>query len=223
MVPVAQLYARDVPGLHPPEGSDLLQVLWCPVEHEDDGLPKSVLFWRSSAEITDILVDPPEPQGFVDELVPEPCMVDPEQVIEYPHSGELEGELRQQVEQWTMAQLPGVEIGELAAEDEPYNHLTLAPGWKIGGFVRWGMQDPHPRPCPTCGTQTEPLLTISSSEWDPDIRHWIPFEDQAANSAWGRIQGGPSMPTGLCISDLNDHIIRVCPTSSAHPHIQMMQ
>lgn len=30
MLPVAQLYVRDVPDLSPPEGKDLLQVLWCP-------------------------------------------------------------------------------------------------------------------------------------------------------------------------------------------------
>ncbi len=30
LVPVAQLYARDVPDLPFPEGTDLLQVLWCP-------------------------------------------------------------------------------------------------------------------------------------------------------------------------------------------------
>lgn len=35
MVPVVQLYARDVPGLVFPAGSDLLQILWCPLVHED--------------------------------------------------------------------------------------------------------------------------------------------------------------------------------------------
>jgi hypothetical protein len=29
MIPVAQLYARDVPDLPCPDGTDLLQVLWC--------------------------------------------------------------------------------------------------------------------------------------------------------------------------------------------------
>ncbi|MEU5763166.1 hypothetical protein [Nocardia sp. NPDC047648] len=223
MVPVAQLYVRDVPGLHPPEGADLLQVLWCPFEHDTDGLPETALFWRSAAQITDVLVDPPAPAAFESDLLPEPCVIDPEQVIEYPNSAELEGELRQRVREWTMAQIPGVEFGGLEDHDQPYNFLCIAPGWKVGGFVKWGMQDPYPNPCPTCGTPTEPLLTIASSEWQSDVRHWIPYEDQAADLSWGAVQNGPSMPTRICVSDRNDQIIRVCPKSPEHPHIQMMQ
>lgn len=33
MLPVVQLYARDVPGLVFPAGTDLLQILWCPLVH----------------------------------------------------------------------------------------------------------------------------------------------------------------------------------------------
>ncbi|WP_216894179.1 hypothetical protein [Nocardia alni] len=223
MVPVAQLYVRDVPGLPLPEGSDLLQVLWCPFEHDNDGLPKTVLFWRSAATVTDVLVEPPQPADFAPDLAPEPCLINPEQVIEYPRSAELERELGSRVAQWTMPQIPGVEF-DVEEVDVPYDFLCTAPGWKIGGFVRWGMQDPYPNPCPTCGTPTEPLLTIASEEWDSfDKDYWVPFEDQAANIAWGDIQGGPSGPTRICVSDVNDQIIRVCPTSHEHPHIQMMQ
>ncbi|MFE0512263.1 hypothetical protein [Streptomyces sp. NPDC058964] len=32
LVPLAQLFARDVPGLMAPEGRDLVQVLWCPYD-----------------------------------------------------------------------------------------------------------------------------------------------------------------------------------------------
>ncbi|MFQ6332026.1 hypothetical protein ACLMAL_38745 [Nocardia sp. CWNU-33] len=223
MLPVAQLYVRDVPGLHPPEGADLLQVLWCPYEHDDDGMPKTALFWRSAAAITDVLVDPPEPAEYEQDLVPEPCMIDPEQVIEYPKSGELEGELRQRVDQWTMAQIPGVEFDGLEDDDQPYDLLCIAPGWKIGGWISWNMQDPYPNPCPTCGTPTEPLLTIASREWEMNGRHWVPYEDQAADILWGAVQGGPSSPTQICVSDVNNQIIRICPTSHEHPHIQMMQ
>jgi hypothetical protein len=30
MLPLGQLYVRDVPDLRAPAGTDLLQVLWCP-------------------------------------------------------------------------------------------------------------------------------------------------------------------------------------------------
>ncbi|MFI6170426.1 hypothetical protein ACIBCN_26840 [Nocardia sp. NPDC051052] len=106
MLPVAQLYLRDVPGLRPPEGADLLQVLWCPFEH-DDVMPKTALFWRSAAAVTDPLLDPPEPASVASsDYVPAPCVLDPEQVIEYPSSLEVEDMLRQRLHQWTMAQLP---------------------------------------------------------------------------------------------------------------------
>ncbi|MFG3308643.1 hypothetical protein [Streptomyces wuyuanensis] len=59
MLPVAQLYVRDVPDLSPPEGKDLLQVLWCPFDHPI--MPRTLLFWRSAAAVTDILDTPPEP------------------------------------------------------------------------------------------------------------------------------------------------------------------
>ncbi|WP_268996868.1 hypothetical protein [Saccharothrix luteola] len=43
---MAQPYARDVPGLPRPDCADLLQVLWCPLDHEDDGyLPTNRRCW----------------------------------------------------------------------------------------------------------------------------------------------------------------------------------
>ncbi|MBC2866821.1 hypothetical protein H1R13_18110, partial [Streptomyces mexicanus] len=59
MLPVAQLYARDVPLPVSPPGADLLQVLWCPFDHPTH--PRTALFWRAAAKVTDVLADPPEP------------------------------------------------------------------------------------------------------------------------------------------------------------------
>ncbi|MEU7138616.1 hypothetical protein ABZ942_04110 [Nocardia sp. NPDC046473] len=212
MLPVAQLYLRDVPGLRPPEGADLLQVLWCPFEH-DDGMPTTAVFWRTAAAVIDILLAPPEPaamDGVV--YVPEPCLVHPEEVIEYPSAMEFGKEMHERLERWAIAEL-GVE----------YQNLCIPPGCKVGGYVNWGMTDPYPTPCPTCGTPTEPLLTISGTEWAFDLHHWIPYEDQAANLAWGPAQDGPKRPTRICVSDDNAQIIRVCPASPEHPHTQIMQ
>ncbi|GHD78066.1 hypothetical protein GCM10010317_096810 [Streptomyces mirabilis] len=41
MLPVAQLYVRDIPLLRPPGRSeaDLLQVLWCPIDHPANPQP----------------------------------------------------------------------------------------------------------------------------------------------------------------------------------------
>jgi hypothetical protein len=54
LVPVAQIFARDVPGPWWPDGLDLLQILWCPNGHEDppaNQAPESPvveLRWRRS-------------------------------------------------------------------------------------------------------------------------------------------------------------------------------
>ncbi|WP_374213273.1 hypothetical protein [Streptomyces sp. G1] len=100
MLPVAQLYVRDVPGLPTPEGADLLQVLWCPFDHPM--MPRTKLFWRSAASVTDILDTPPDPPVTqFDGYVPEPCLLRPEQVTEYPDHLELSKELRGQIENWS--------------------------------------------------------------------------------------------------------------------------
>ncbi|MFI9771290.1 hypothetical protein ACIHJG_31085 [Streptomyces sp. NPDC052415] len=97
MLPVAQLYVRDVPQLRPPGdcGADLLQV-WCPFDHPPESyMPRTALVWRSAADVTDILTSPPEPP--VEELdvyVPEPCVLAPEQVTEFPSLVGLGKDLR---------------------------------------------------------------------------------------------------------------------------------
>jgi hypothetical protein len=149
MLPVAQLYVRDVPGLCAPAGADLLQVLWCPFDHHpDEYMPKTALFWRSAVAVTDILTAPPEPSGvqFVG-YVSEPCLLDPEQVTEYPAPLELDDDLREQVEMWCIRRSTGVEpdiedYRDAAYEEEAslyFNELCIAPGWKVGGWIHWGL------------------------------------------------------------------------------------
>ncbi|MEU6066758.1 hypothetical protein ABZ864_20290 [Streptomyces sp. NPDC047082] len=85
LVPLAQLFARDVPGLVVPEGRDLLQVLWYPFDaHGSPPAPDVHLVWRGAAEIGDLLAGPPLPAVVGHEgYVPEPCTLHPEQVTEH--------------------------------------------------------------------------------------------------------------------------------------------
>ncbi|MGV4987922.1 hypothetical protein ACVB8X_25055 [Streptomyces sp. NRAIS4] len=97
LLPVAQLYARDIPLPCPPD-ADLLQVLWCPFDHEM-AHPKPALFWRSSATGTDVPDAPPEPPIVQSEYyLPEPSLLSPEQVTEFPNPLELSKELRDQLD-----------------------------------------------------------------------------------------------------------------------------
>jgi hypothetical protein len=228
MLPVAQLYLRDVPGLPAPAGADLLQVLWCPFDHPPyDYMPRTALFWRSADAVTDILTDPPEPAEVQNECyVPEPCTLAPEQITEYPGLLDLSQNLQESLGQWSTWQDAGAtpDSAYAAAPEEFYsNELSVAPGWKVGGWIRWGLNDPFPQPCPACGTPTEPLLAIASGEWDSSNHGWIPYEDQAAARLDIGFPDGPGHPTKICIGDAYNQIVRVCPASFDHPYVQLMQ
>jgi hypothetical protein len=89
LVPVLQLYARDVPDLPFPEHTDLFQLLWCPNDHAAPWWgPRPHAVWRLAAEVTAPLSVPPAPrfdEGWYEtDYVPLRCVVHPEPVVEYP-------------------------------------------------------------------------------------------------------------------------------------------
>jgi len=63
----------------------------------------AVTFWRSAADVSDILAGPPEPvfDSSIDEknFDPVPCLVHPERVTEYPDAVDLPAELRERVQE----------------------------------------------------------------------------------------------------------------------------
>lgn len=244
MLPVAQLYARDVPDLRPPQGADLLQVLWCPFDHPI--MPRTALFWRDSATVTDILAAPPEPPAmqFHDYLA-EPCLLHPEQVTEYPDHLELSEELRDRLTDWNAWQVtdaaraamsdvrasfdrcfptkpPEVREREFRAY-LPYhydNELSGAPGWKVGGWPRWGATDPCPRTCPDCGEAMDALLTIATFEDDSDSS-WRPTEP-ADHRSPGPDAYDPRQPTKVQIGSGYEQQLYICPASPHHRHLELM-
>jgi hypothetical protein len=85
LVAVLQLYARDIPALPHPEGADLLQILWCPLD-EDDALGKPLLLRRDAAAVgTRLDPAPPSLPETGGDYVLRPCVLDPETVTEYPY------------------------------------------------------------------------------------------------------------------------------------------
>ncbi|WP_326700535.1 hypothetical protein OG909_26520 [Streptomyces sp. NBC_01754] len=172
MLAVAQLYARDVPDLVGPEGHDLLQVFWCPFEVHGGHTADVVLKWRRSADVGAVLTPQPEPlvAGRA-ECVPTRCVVHPEQVVEHEYLGLLDEELQEEIAEWEEGLLdedeeeedgqgsspPGsyatyeeYEAATAAARaEEPeetdyMSDLSIAPGWKVGGFASWHLTDPAP-------------------------------------------------------------------------------
>ncbi|MFI1581528.1 hypothetical protein [Embleya sp. NPDC020630] len=226
LVPVAQLYARDVPLLRSPGGADLLQVLWCPFEHAPEYKPPTALYWRTAAEVTDILAAPPEPSEVRYACyLPKPCVLAPEQITEYPNFLELSEDLRQRLADWDRWQAAGVAVDDsyaVAPEEFYMDELSHAPGWKVGGWAPWGLTDPIARFCIACGARMSPLLTIPSCEWDDSGLGWIPQEDRAAAEAGE--SGDMANPTGVQISRGNNLQLYACPEATQwHPHTDLIQ
>ncbi|MFD0354150.1 hypothetical protein ACFVHW_10465 [Streptomyces sp. NPDC127110] len=224
MVPLAQLYMRDVPLLRPPGQADLLQVLWCPFEHEPDYKPPTVLFWRSSGEVTKLAAGLPGPFAVeYDGYIPRPCVLAPEQITEYPDPMDVSKELQQQLRDWSNWQRAGSAVDSSWA---PYpdafygSQLSVAPGWKIGGWPQWGLTDPNARFCAACDAKMEPLLTIASCEWDSSNIGWVPYEDQALGSL---DNARVANPPRIQVSRKYRLQLYVCPNSPDHPHTDLIQ
>ncbi|MFI7238424.1 hypothetical protein [Streptomyces cyaneofuscatus] len=89
--------------------------------------------------------------------------------------------------------------------------LSIAPGWKVGGFASWHLTDPAPVDCQVCGTAMPPLLTVHQRECDGASRSWLPIEDRDAENDPRVID-----PVGVY---LGRGLMRVhtCPTDPSHP------
>ncbi|MGI5457714.1 hypothetical protein ACQEWB_31985 [Streptomyces sp. CA-249302] len=166
MVPVVQLYARDMPGddWHWPAGTDVLQVLWCPNDHDDlpgqSGYygPAVELRYRRASDVTEVLVDPPHPDRTDDSYLPQPCVLDPVAVTDLPDRDELPGELAESGEDW--AEERAVEY---------HRGLACREGWKLGGWPSWHLTDLLPIDCTSCDSTMRVLLTVDSCNDGPDV------------------------------------------------------
>ncbi|MFG3418389.1 hypothetical protein ACIBTZ_08045 [Micromonospora sp. NPDC049460] len=198
MVALAQLRAADVPDLPRPGGADLLQVLWCPFEHDTPPWgPIVELRWRREADVTATLTEPPRGETGTEGYVPQPCRLHPEQIVEYPYIEELPAELRALAE---------------ADEDEEYLDTFMAPGWKVGGYARWSLTDLSPTPCPRCAGPTTLALVIDSSEHGAD--RWRPTRADGAPD-----DDDPYEPTGVVVGRYGALRIFVCLTCPDVPFL----
>ncbi|MBO3735703.1 hypothetical protein [Glycomyces niveus] len=171
LIPVAQLYYRDVPGLPFGDWFDLLQVLWCPFDHEPhQSWPSVHLYWRDTGSFAGVSARPPGSTvvGY-QEYVPHPCTLTPEPVTDYPDYDLLPKPLHEAVEAWEGNEDPGTS----------YRDIAVVPGWKTGGWgTAWALFGAHEVTC-ECGAPAEPLLTVAGSEWDTDtVAYWMPVEEQ---------------------------------------------
>ncbi|WUQ09856.1 hypothetical protein OG259_40340 [Streptomyces sp. NBC_00250] len=223
MLAVAQLWGRDIPDFTGPEGHDLLQVFWCPFEVHGPGESVDVVLkWRRSEDIGATLTEQPEPVVVGSpECVPRPCEVHPEQIIEHEYLGLLPGDIQEAIATWEEDLLDeheeegegeGEGEGESNFPTEYTSDLSLAPGWKVGGFATWHLTDPRPVHCTVCGTSMPPLLTTHYVEWDPASQSWAPREDLRPD-----LNRHVITPTGVYLGR-GYMRIHACPTDQFHPH-----
>ncbi|MFB6888905.1 hypothetical protein ACFCX4_06260 [Kitasatospora sp. NPDC056327] len=170
MVPVVQLFANDVPALVFPTGTDVLQVLWCPLIHSahDQWSPTPVLRWRSAAGTSagQLRGEAPKPYEFDDEYVPRPCVVHPTEAVEYP-DWDLPDDLCERVGVWS-------DEVEEATGISYFDAFTTRQS-KVGGYPGW-TQEPRWPGC-VCGELMEHLLTVSASE---SCGRWLPVEERTS-------------------------------------------
>jgi Domain of unknown function (DUF1963) len=214
LVPVLQLYATDVLNLPFPPGTDLLQLLWCPYDHEPHYAPRPELRWRATDINGPLLALPPRPTGAPDNYMPAPCVLHPEQVVEYP--------------QWDLPEQLGEALKERfdQLEEETgwsyWYDLSIAPGIKAGGYPGW-TQEPDWPDCDGCGKRMDHLLTIDSAEFDGgSARAWLPEEDRPAVGTIfdlpyeqrHAIQSAPD----LMIGDMGGVYVFICPRCPGQPY-----
>lgn len=210
LIPVAQLYARDVPDLPFPEGTDLLQVLWCPfIDIEDQSGSEAVqLRWRRAADVAEVLAAPPEPAYVgMSELVPVPCVLHPERVLEYPAAHDLDPELAGRIRHWDEDGATGYR-----------GALSVAPGWKAGGwaapFTFRDSDGPEELRCGECPAVGEPLLTLGHTEWNGETESWRPVEEA---------HGASATPTEVTVGRGYTLQFYACPADPRHPPVTVMQ
>ncbi|MEU2110933.1 hypothetical protein [Streptomyces sp. NPDC019507] len=201
--------------------------------HPRPGVPRA-------EDVGTVLTPQPEPPvaGRV-ECVPTPCVLHPEQVVEHQYLGLLGDDLQEQIAEWeesllgdedaddtedgpdstapasyaSYAEYEAATAAARAAEPDEIDYmsdLSLAPGWKVGGYASWHLTDPAPVDCPRCATSMPPLLTVDTGECDGGSRSWLPLEDDADDP-------GVIDPVGTYLGR-GQMRIHICPTDPTHPH-----
>ncbi|MBO1334836.1 DUF1963 domain-containing protein [Streptomyces sp. VRA16 Mangrove soil] len=156
-VAAVQLYAHDVPELPFPEGTDVLQIIWCALLHDDtvDYSPVPTLYWRTAEKVraAGILpaTDVPAPaEGEYDDgFLPTARRVRPTKTREYPHQ-----DLPDRFADATRSRIAAAE----ARHNTPYTEWC-ALQTKVGGYPAWC----QPPDWPSCdaGHRMEHLLSVT--------------------------------------------------------------
>ena len=156
----------------------------------------------------------------LEDYVPAPCILDPEQIIEYPSIHALDPTLQERITAWdTDENDPDDDEGHLY-----FHELSVAPGFKVGGWEPWNSTDPSPLQCTTCAGPVRPLLTIGTAETYGNGQRWTPLEDREAeaNPLPVHRYHDPLAPTLLQLGRGYDMQVYACRDDTTHPTIDRL-
>ncbi len=221
LVTVLQLRAEDAPPNWPFfPGSDLMQLLWCPRDHNSRGWVKPAVVWRKRADVTPPLADPPPTDAAFLHYVPVPCRLFPERVAEFPNWDALPKSVKEKVEAWKPPPLklrpewgPPGHAADLVSKPTGvayYGLAAAADGTKVGGYPLWDGLPAVPT-CPTCGWGMDYLLTVASSEWDgANWVRWMPLEERHVRDGRAIAEEGYARAAGLMFGDESNVHLFAC-------------
>jgi hypothetical protein len=144
----------------------------------------------------------------VDDYLPQPCVLDPEQVREVPSIFDLPEALVDLIRAW---------------DADGGSYTPIAPGWKLGGHVHWALTDPVEVTC-DCGAAMDLLASIGHGEWHPQTGAWRPDADDPApgDDVFHRFPEAWD-PTAVVIGRGNGLWVHTCPASFDHPPRSILQ
>lgn len=224
-VPVLQLRKQDFPEVSFREDSDLMQILWCPNDHQPNYCPTTKVFWRKCDSFCSAMTEHVElVEGqYNKDYVPESCIFYPERILEYP---DLFEDLPVRPEERLEGNPDVLSALELNRQQTlKYWHsirdanglyhacLSTVSGIKLGGHPDW-INDPWYPSC-ACGAQMECLVSFASREFDgASWFRWLPIEERDILAADWRlcetIQSAPNLLFGDA-GNLYVFICRNCP------------
>ena len=213
---VLQLKSQDIPGNRFPANRDLLQILWCPNDHESSGYAPAVkAFWRRHQDIAESSSLSGNIIRGMDEYQPKFCTLHPEPVLEFPSPYELSEELIKKISACPELRRAAQDLRrETKTEwDASYAYQCLwsvAVGTKVGGYVHW-VQDAAIPKCSACGNSMAHVLTIASAEFDGATRdRRCPIEDRECWQADYETRKSAQRASGLMLGDMGYVYIFTC-------------
>ena len=178
LVPVLQVHASACPDVPFFPGTDLLQVLWCPISHSAPiFVAKPHVYWRRATDPANQPTFPPMSEFRDKSYVPFECSVNPERVQEFPHASALSDELLGMLYEWDIANI-AVEVEEYENGSDLYcAELSTCGGTKVGGHPHW-VQSPEVPKCQH-GHEMSFLLALTDGEFDANSKYrWCPTENR---------------------------------------------